>query len=333
MGNEVGNPNAETEPANAQPFELAYILKSVNADMTSYNGFVWPAEGPVEAPDWNAQPECGGGLHGWLWGQGDFSLAVPNARWLIASINKADCIDLSGKIKVARAWVIFCGDRFGATFELLRLREEHLLCASVQNEKEFVQGDSGAATVKGNYGAATVQGNYGAATVKGNYGAATVQGNYGAATVQGNCGAATVQGNCDAATVKGNCGAATVKGYCGAATVKGNYGAATVQGNYGAATVQGNYGAATVQGNYGAATVKGDYGAATVKGNGLSTVFGAHGQVSGGAGSALVLTWFLDGSSVRAVVAHVGEDGIKPDSWYRLNDDHEFVEVSADAQS
>lgn len=114
MGIEVGNA-VETECAE-KPFELAYILKSVKADMTSYNGFLWPKEGPVEAPDWDPKPECGNGLHGWLWGQGDFSLEVKaDARWLIAAINKGDAIDLFGKVKIPRVWVVFYGDSAAAT--------------------------------------------------------------------------------------------------------------------------------------------------------------------------------------------------------------------------
>ena len=39
------------------------LMKTVNADGTSYNGFVWPLEvgAKVVAPDWN---DDGGGVHG-----------------------------------------------------------------------------------------------------------------------------------------------------------------------------------------------------------------------------------------------------------------------------
>ena len=63
------------------------ILKSLPADLKEQGGFQWPESGYVEAPDWNIKPECGGGLHGWLWGQGDASLRCrdEDARWIVAS--------------------------------------------------------------------------------------------------------------------------------------------------------------------------------------------------------------------------------------------------------
>ena len=46
------------------------ILRTCNADMTSYGEFVWPELGYVEAPDWEPTETCGNGLHGFLWGEG-----------------------------------------------------------------------------------------------------------------------------------------------------------------------------------------------------------------------------------------------------------------------
>lgn len=38
------------------------ILRTCDADMTSHGGFAWPEAGPVECPDWDPTPRCGGGL-------------------------------------------------------------------------------------------------------------------------------------------------------------------------------------------------------------------------------------------------------------------------------
>lgn len=93
----------------------AYILRTCAADMTSHNGFVWPREGMIEAPDWRADGECGHGLHGFLWGDGDGALASwdESAVWIVAKID--EWIDLTGKVKFPRADVVFVGDRAGAT--------------------------------------------------------------------------------------------------------------------------------------------------------------------------------------------------------------------------
>lgn len=59
--------------AAATNSETALVLRVCNADMTSHGGFRWPADGYVEAYDWKPKAECGNGLHGWLWGEGDVS--------------------------------------------------------------------------------------------------------------------------------------------------------------------------------------------------------------------------------------------------------------------
>jgi hypothetical protein len=93
------------------------VLRTCAADMTSYNGFKWPAKGPVEAPDWKATAECGHGLHGLLWGEGDGSLLdwSGSAKWLVVQVDATSTVDLYGKVKFPRGNVVYCGDRLGAT--------------------------------------------------------------------------------------------------------------------------------------------------------------------------------------------------------------------------
>jgi hypothetical protein len=97
--------------------ETVLILRTCAADMTSYNGFVWPESGPVEAPDWNDGAHCGNGLHGFLWGEGDAGLAnwSDDAKWLVVEVEKSTTVDLDGKVKFPRGDVVYCGTRFDAT--------------------------------------------------------------------------------------------------------------------------------------------------------------------------------------------------------------------------
>ncbi len=54
------------------PEGCALMLRVCDADGRSYGDFQWPGVGvEAVAPDWSPEPECGGGLHGWLYGQGD----------------------------------------------------------------------------------------------------------------------------------------------------------------------------------------------------------------------------------------------------------------------
>ena len=105
------------------------------------------------------------------------------------------------------------------------------------------------------------------------------------------------------------------------ATASGNSGAATASGNSGAATASGNYGAATASGNYGAATASGYYGAATASGR--------NGKAKGKDGCALFLTYRdVNWKIVHAKAAIVGQDGIKADTYYRLDEDGNFTEAA-----
>ena len=80
--------------------EITYILKSVNADLTSYNNFQWKESGIVTCPDWSPKPECGNGLHGFLMGEGSGELAnwKADAKWLVLEVDKASVVDLMNKV-------------------------------------------------------------------------------------------------------------------------------------------------------------------------------------------------------------------------------------------
>ena len=81
---------------------------------------------------------------------------------------------------------------------------------------------------------------------------------------------------------------------------------------------------ATVTGGDGA-TVTGGANA-TVTGGDDATVTGGHrATVTGGHGAILLLSFYSDRK--RVVTAYVGENGIKPNTPYRLNEAHEFEDV------
>ena len=71
--------------------ETSLVLHQCNSDMSSYNGFIWPTSGHVSAPDWEPTNECGKGLHGFLWGEGNGDLAdhSPDSKWLVVSVKSS----------------------------------------------------------------------------------------------------------------------------------------------------------------------------------------------------------------------------------------------------
>jgi hypothetical protein len=139
---------------------LRTCKRNSDGQLTAHGGFVWPESGPVEAPDWSPEPECGGGLHGLLWGEGDGGLLrwSDDAAWLVVAVEAGSTVDLGGKVKFPRGEVVFCGDRKAATDFVL------------------AHGAAGKAVV----GAAVTAGDYGTATAGGR-GTATA-GDYGTAT-------------------------------------------------------------------------------------------------------------------------------------------------------
>ena len=147
----------------------------------------------------------------------------------------------------------------------------------------------------------------------------------------GDRGTATA-GNCGTATA-GDWGTATA-GYRGIATA-GDYGTATAgdggtatAGRWGTATA-GDRGIATA-GNWGTATA-GDWGTATAGDGGTATagyrgtaIAGEEGTATAGERGILVIKYY-DGNRYRFATAYVGENGILPNTPYRLDNNHNFV--------
>ena len=267
------------------------VLRTVDADWRSRDGFRWYKTVETVAPDWDPDPDrdCGGGLHGLLWGCGDAGLlsTAHDAVWLVVAVDPTDVADPDQphEVRFRAGRVRHHGTRDEAVDYLMAHGAAGLpvvYCTATA-------GDGGTATA-GNWGTATA-GYCGTATA-GNDGTATA-GNWGTATAE-NWGTSTA-GNDGTATAE-NWGTATA-GYCGTATA-GISGTATA-GISGTATA----------GNWGTATA------------------GYHGTAIAGYHGTLIITWH-DGARSRRAVGYVGEGGIKPDTPYRVNGQGEFYEVN-----
>ncbi|EIS7841041.1 hypothetical protein L0237_002068 [Salmonella enterica] len=204
--------------------------------------------------------------------------------------------------------------------------EQQIMCGSWSAATNT--GDWSAATNTGDWSAATNTGNRSAATNTGYQSAATNTGNQSAATNTGDWSAATNTGYQSAATNTGNQSAATNTGYQSAATNTGNQSAATNTGNQSAATNTGYQSAATNTGNQSAATNTGNRSAAEVSGSqSVAASLGIEGKARASENGAIVLCYRdEDGELIHIRSSKVGDNGIKPDTWYQLDEDGEFVE-------
>ena len=109
-----------------------------------------------------------------------------------------------------------------------------------------------------------------------------------------------------------------------------------VTGDYSAATNTGYRSAATNTGDYSAAANTGNRSAAEVKGaESVAASLGIQGRARAAAGGAIVLCYRdeNDGRLIHIRASKVGENGIKPDTWYALDAQGEFVEPETEEVS
>ncbi|MCF1759977.1 hypothetical protein L0G78_33530 [Pseudomonas aeruginosa] len=113
-----------------------------------------------------------------------------------------------------------------------------------------------------------------------------------------------------------------------AASNTGNQSAASNTGYQSAASNTGYQSAASNTGDYSAASNTGDYSAAEVSGKeSVAASLGIEGRARASAGSAIVLCHRDDkGHLIHIRASKVGENGVKPDTWYQLSAEGEFVE-------
>ena len=207
-------------PKTAKPYKAkpghVLILRTSNADRTSHGGFKWPAKGPVSCDDWSPEPSCGNGLHGFLKGEGDGSLAnwADDATWQVISVREDTIVKIdSAKVKFPRGIVVHSGSKAVALAMILAAYPGHAVIGATITagyKGTATAGYKGTATA-GNKGTATA-GYKGTATA-GHYGQATAgykgkatAGYYGQATA-GDSGTATA-GDSGTATA-GDSGTAT----------------------------------------------------------------------------------------------------------------------------
>ncbi|MEX4225827.1 hypothetical protein MY874_06795 [Haemophilus influenzae] len=139
-------------------------------------------------------------------------------------------------------------------------------------------------------------------------------------------------GDQSAATNTGDRSAATNTGDQSAATNTGYRSAATNTGDRSAATNTGYRSAATNTGDRSAATNTGDQSVAEVSGKqSIAVALGWQSKAKASINGAIVCVYRNhDGELIHIKASKVGENNIKADTWYTLDEFGEFVEVKDD---
>ena len=212
-----------TKKAAKQPNKIL-VLRTCSAKMQGHEGFQWPESGPIVAPDWNPDPkiDCGSGLHGLAWGEGDWSLLSKNAdaKWLVVEVESADLVPSSSKTKgrFHAGNVVYCVTEAEAVCKVMCGPENTDRIAALAGKKHSASGDYGRASASGDYGRASASGYSGRASASGNYGRASASGYSGSASASGYSGRASASGNYGSASASGTSGIAAA--LCNQGTVR-----------------------------------------------------------------------------------------------------------------
>ncbi len=282
--------------------DITYCLRTCDENIKSYNGFQWKKEGIIEAPDFKPTKACGNGLHGFLMGEGDGTLANwdEKAKWLVVEVNKADIIDLEGKVKFPKCKVVFCGSRKDAT--------DFIICKGAKNViGSFVtSGDKG--TSNSGYKGVSTSGYKGVST-SGDKGVS----NSGDKGVSNSGDNGTSTSGYFGTSISGDNGTSTSRDY--GTSTSGKYGTST-SGNNGT-SISGYYGTST-SGEKGTST-SGAYGTSTSGKNGVST--------SGVYGTIVIKYYCSKTYRYKLATGYIGENGLKPNTPYKVDNKGIFYEV------
>jgi hypothetical protein len=264
-------PKKKAEAPTVSAPAKTLVLRTCAADMTSHKGtFTWPRQGPVECTDWDPNPECGNGLHGLPWGNGDWTLlsSADDAVWQVVEVETSALVSIdNNKAKFQRGTVLFSGSRVDAVIRVLcgsEAMSNTMLAAQAWDEKA------------------------------------------------GNSSTAASSGYSSTAASSGDSSTAASSGYSSTAASSGDSSKAASSGDYSTAASSGNSSTAASSGDSSTADCDGA--------SGIAASIGLAGQAKAGANGLLILThWVESEKRYRACVGNVGEDGIKADTWYRVD--------------
>ena len=159
------------------------ILRCINKDGTSYNGFVNPMKvGESIKPDtWDPDPVCGDGIHGWAWGLGLGDGKDPqwDGIWQVAGCLPKDVVgNIEGdrKCKFSKGILRFVGGWDEAMRFILPGQMELVSHIASQSNKAHATGDRSASSATGNRSASSATGYRSASSATGESSASVVTG-------------------------------------------------------------------------------------------------------------------------------------------------------------
>ena len=168
------------------------------------------------------------------------------------------------------------------------------------------------------------------AATSGDWSTAATSGYQSTAATSGSRSTAATSGDWSTAATSGKQSTAATSGYQSTAATSGDWSTAATSGDWSTAATSGKQSTAATSGYQSTAATSGDWSTAIASGkNSVAIAFGSGAKSKAVDGSAIVCCYFDNsGELIHIRASKVGENGIKPDIWYTLNEDGEFIEVN-----
>ena len=98
------------------------VLRKTKEDGKADKDFTYPNKGLVEAPDWDGQDQCGGGLHGLAWAEGAFDIDNYGALFQVILVDKKDgFVNLDGnKCKYRKGEIVLTSRESGKAIDFIK---------------------------------------------------------------------------------------------------------------------------------------------------------------------------------------------------------------------
>ena len=192
-------------------------------------------------------------------------------------------------------------------------------CKQNADKKSFAGGHSSTAASSGDSSTAASSGHFSKAASSGHSSTAASSGDSSTAASSGHFSKAASGGHSSTAASSGDSSTAASSGHFSKAASSGDSSTAASSGDSSTAASSGHSSTAASSGDSSTAASSGDSSTAGCDTNGFASVAGLAGRVRGGIGSALSLGYRDAQGRNRIAIGYVGENGIKPDTWYKAD--------------
>ena len=300
------------------------ILRRISKDGMSHGGFAkWGAQSElnitVQPEVWNPTRSCGNGIHGWPWGIGlgdgaDYDIC--NDRWLVVSAKPEDVVgELEGGWKCkcrevvkifdgtyAEAWKVINDGRHRCIQAMSKADAAAATAASGDYSQLAASGDSSQLAASGDYSKLAASGDYSKLAASGDYSKLAASGDSSKLAASGDYSKLAASGHSSQLAASGDSSQLAASGHSSKLAASGDYSQLAASGDSSKLAALG-------------------------KSSIVAGIADSCDLAVGELGCIIATYWKQTENRYRVVVGYVGENGIKPNTRYKLNDRHEFEEV------